>query len=98
MGDRPHRLHPTSYKSLRRSGRPIAALLERGVLPASATRRDGWGGDMFQQERENRFRDHVVMTGTSVACLLKIGERAARNPSPASYACVVHPPLATQTA
>ena len=26
MGDRPHRLHPTSYKGLRRSGRPIAAL------------------------------------------------------------------------
>jgi hypothetical protein len=26
--------------------------------------------------------------------LLKIGERAARNPSPASYACVVHPPQA----
>src|SRR5882724_6833424 len=26
-------------------------------LPASATRRDGWGGDMFQQEHEKRFRD-----------------------------------------
>jgi hypothetical protein len=32
--------------------------------------------------------------GTSVACLLKMGEWVARNPSAASYACVVHPPQA----
>jgi hypothetical protein len=43
------------------------------------------------KERGGRGRDHVVMTGTSVACLLKIRERAARNLSPASYAYVVHP-------
>src|SRR5882762_8889023 len=81
------RLHPLHTGPLRSR---VISSLDGGSGGSVAPRRVGWDGDMFQQERDTRFRDHVAMTGTSVACLLKIGERAARNPSPASYACVVH--------